>query len=542
MSMANLLGRRETPGPANHPKNHAPRWSFACCVSVAVPKPAPPPGAGPSGRAPAVSSYGGSGAAIPSPVSAAAGRGNGGSPMASPLRSTIVSSLTAKPRAWIDRLWVAVAERGRAHVEVPETTLAPLERARQLATALLSERGEASGAAVARELHAVLGDLGHDERLGFYRFLAAGFLPDEGRLRAAAEAYLAGPSPERAAQLAEAAEPSRQEVLRRMNLSPGGTAALVGIRKDVLARLRQEPALKPLDSDLRHLFASWFNRGCLDLRRRLGPDRRCFAFFHPALPGEPLIFVEVALVEGLAAAVQPLLARDRDEKAQRERAARADTAIFYSISNCQEGLRGVSFGNFLIKQVVEELKAELPHLARFSTLSPVPTFRRWLDQRATTEAPDLLHPAESAGLRAAGAAGPAADPADLLLSLLRREDWWEDAELVEALRRPLLRLCALYLTSSAGGAGPADPVARFHLGNGARLERINWLGNVARRGITEACGVMVNYLYDPEAIEANHEAFVRDGAVVRSPAIDALLAPPPPPAGAARARSTGRGR
>ena len=492
--------------------------------------------------------------------------------MASPLRSTIVSSLTAKPRAWIDRLWVAVAERGRAHVEVPETTLAPLERARQLATALLSERGEASGAAVARELHAVLGDLGHDERLGFYRFLAAGFLPDEGRLRAAAEAYLAGPSPERAAQLAEAAEPSRQEVLRRMNLSPGGTAALVGMRKDVLARLRQEPALKPLDGDLRHLFASWFNRGFLDLRRidwdtpaavleklieyeavhevqgwddlrrRLGPDRRCFAFFHPALPGEPLIFVEVALVEGLAAAVQPLLARDRDEKAQRERAARADTAIFYSISNCQEGLRGVSFGNFLIKQVVEELKAELPHLARFSTLSPVPTFRRWLEQRATTEAPDLLRPAESAGLRAAGAAGPAADPADLLLSLLRREDWWEDAELVEALRRPLLRLCALYLTSSAGGAGPADPVARFHLGNGARLERINWLGNVARRGITESCGVMVNYLYDPEAIEANHEAFVRDGAVVRSPAIDALLAPPPPPAGAARARSTGRGR
>src|SRR6266849_2246620 len=257
MSMANLLGRRKTPGPANHPKNHAPRWSFACCVSVAAPK--PPPGAGPSGRAPAVSSYGGSGAAIPSPVSAAAGRGNGGSPMASPLRSTIVSSLTAKPRAWIDRLWVAVAERGRAHVEVPETTLAPLERARQLATALLSERGEASGAAVARAQHA------------------------------------------------EAAEPSRQEVLRRMNLSPGGTAALVGMRKDVLARLRQEPALKPLDGDLRHLFASWFNRGFLDLRRidwdtpaavleklieyeavhevegwddlrrRLGPDRRCRA-------------------------------------------------------------------------------------------------------------------------------------------------------------------------------------------------------------------------------------------------------------------------
>jgi malonyl-CoA decarboxylase len=475
--------------------------------------------------------------------------------MASPLRSTIVSSLT-KPRSWIDRLWVAVAERGRAYIAVPSTTLAPLERARRLATALLSERGEASGAAVARELQAVLRGLGQDERLGFYRFLAAGFLPDERRLRAAAEAYLAQPSAERAALLAEAAEPARQELLRRMNMSMGGTAALVAMRKELLGRLRQEPALKPLDSDLRHLFASWFNRGFLelrridwetpasvleklieyeavhqvqgwdDLRRRLGPDRRCFAFFHPSLPGEPLIFVEVALVEGLATAVQPLLTRDRDEKAQRERTARADTAIFYSISNCQEGLRGVSFGNFLIKQVVEELKAELPHLTRFSTLSPVPSFRRWLEQRAASGGADLLRPEESAALRRAAPTDDA-DGGAALLSLLKGEAWWEDPEVVEALRRPLVRLCALHLTSPAGAGRATDPVARFHLGNGARLERINWLGNVAPRGITESFGLMVNYLYDPDTIEANHEVFARDGTVMRSPAIDALLAPAP---------------
>ena len=487
--------------------------------------------------------------------------------MALPLRSTIVSSLS-----WIDRLWDAVAERGRAYISVPATTLAPLERARQLATAILSERGEASGAAVARELHAVLRGLDRDERLGFYRFLAAGFLPDERRLRAAAEAYLAQPSAERAAQLAEAAEPSRQELLRRMNLSLGGTAALVAMRKEVLGQVRQDPTLKPLDSDLRHLFASWFNRGFLelrridwetpaavleklieyeavhevqgwdDLRRRLGPDRRCFAFFHPSLPGEPLIFVEVALVDGLAGAVQPLLARDRDEKAQRERAARADTAIFYSISNCQEGLRGVSFGNFLIKQVVEELKAELPHLIRFATLSPVPTFRRWLEQRATTEASSLLRSDESAALRALSGTEASDDPAALLLSLLRREDWPEDPELTKVLRPPLLRLCALHLTTSSGPAGPADPVARFHLGNGARLERINWLGNIAPRGIKESFGLMVNYLYDPEAIEANHEIFARDGTVVRSPSIDALLGPPATPPGAGRPRLLGRGR
>jgi len=485
--------------------------------------------------------------------------------MASPLRSTIVSSLS-KPRSWIDRLWVAVAERGRAYIAVPSTTLAPLERARRLATALLSERGEASGAAVARELHAVLRGLDPEERLGFYRFLAAGFLPDEGRLRAAAEAYLAQPSAERATLLAEAAEPARQELLRRMNMSMGGTAALVAMRKELLGRVRQEPALKALDSDLRHLFASWFNRGFLelrcidwetpasileklieyeavhevqgwdDLRRRLAPDRRCFAFFHPSLPGEPLIFVEVALVEGLATAVQPLLMRDRDEKAQRERADCADTAIFYSISNCQEGLRGVSFGNFLIKQVVEELKAELPHLTRFSTLSPVPSFRRWLEQRAASGVTDLLSADESAALRRAAGAADNDDAGAALLSLLKRDAWWEDRDVAEVLRRPLVRLCALHLTSPAGAGSATDPVARFHLGNGARLERINWLGNVAPRGIKEAFGIMVNYLYDPDAIEANHEAFARNGTVMRSSAIDALLAPSPAAVAAGRSR------
>jgi malonyl-CoA decarboxylase len=467
-----------------------------------------------------------------------------------------MASLAAKPRSWIDRLWVAVAERGRAYVAVPAATLAPLERAQRLATALLSERGEASGAAVACELHTQLRALRRDQRLDFYRFLAAGFLPDEQRLRAAAEAYLTQPSAERAAQLAEAAEPARQELLRRMNLSPGGTSALVAMRKEVLTRLREEPALKPLDGDLRHLFASWFNRGFLelrridwetpasvleklieyeavhqvqgwdDLRRRLGPDRRCFAFFHPSLPGEPLIFVEVALVEGLATAVQPLLLCDRDDKTQRERAQRADTAIFYSISNCQEGLRGVSFGNFLIKQVVEELKAELPYLERFATLSPVPSFRRWLKHQTGAGAVDLLRQEESAGLRRAVDGDAAAgDSVMLLQRLLQRDAWWEDRALSEALRRPLVRLCALHLTTRAGAAGTADPVARFHLGNGARLERINWLGNVAPRGIEESFGLMVNYLYDPETIEANHEAYARDGVVVRSPEIDALLAP-----------------
>jgi malonyl-CoA decarboxylase len=408
--------------------------------------------------------------------------------------------------------------------------LPPLDRAERLAEALLSERGEASGAVVARELHDSLRALGADDRLAFYRFLATGFAPKAKPLRAAAEAYLVEPTPEAAARLGEAADPPRQELLRRMNMSLGGTSALVAMRKELLAQLRDAPELKLLDADLKHLFASWFNRGFLelrridwqtpaavlekliayeavheiqgweDLRRRLAPDRRCFGFFHPALPGEPLIFVEVALVQGLATSVQPLLARDQDEEAASMRAARADTAIFYSISNCQDGLRGVSFGNFLIKHVVEELEAELPHLTRFSTLSPVPGFRRWLEKRLVADETDAVS-----------------------FAALKTDGWWQDAAISEVLRQPLMRLCASYLTERSGPKGPADPVARFHLGNGARLERVNWLGHAASRGIKESYGIMVNYLYDPDTIEANHEAFVHHGTVARSPEVDALL-------------------
>ncbi len=456
--------------------------------------------------------------------------------MASLPLSTAVRAITSEPRSWVERLWSSVADRGRSYADVlqPEAAKLPLDRAQNLATALLSERGEASGAAVARELQNAVRELAPQDQLAFYAFLAQNFVPLEGPLRTAAEAYLAEPTPGRAARLAEAAEPARQELLRRMNMAPGGTAGLVALRKDLLTHLRATPGLEPLDSDLRHLFASWFNRGFLDLRRidwqtpaavleklityeavhqiqgwedlrrRLAPDRRCFAFFHPALPGEPLIFVEVALTTGLASSVQPLLARDDDEAAQRERERAADTAIFYSISNCQDGLRGVSFGNFLIKQVVEELKAELPRLNCFSTLSPVPGFCRWLGKRV--------------------AAGQATEDADIV-ARLGAERWWDDAALADYLHEPITRLCATYLTTSADGRGPADPVARFHLGNGARLERVNWLGNVAPRGIEESYGIMVNYLYNPEQIEANHEAFVR-GAVVRSAEVDGLLAAP----------------
>jgi len=411
---------------------------------------------------------------------------------------------------------------------------APLCRAKQLAAKLLSQRGEASGALVARQLHDALRTLDATDRHNFQRYLATEFQPDNAALRAAANRYLTDSTADAAAALARAADPPRQELLRRMNIAPGGTGALIAMRSEIAARLRGEPDLKLLDADLQHLFASWFNRGFLelrridwqtpaavlekliaheavheikgwdDLRRRLAPDRRCFAFFHPALPGEPLIFVEVALVDGLAASMPPLLSLDTDEAAARAQALRADTAIFYSISNCQDGLRGVSFGNFLIKQVVEDLQAEFSQLKRFSTLSPAPGFRRWLTQQLAEETnPDVG-----------------------LAPELERDGWWRDPQQSEPLRAALMRHCATYLTRRPSPEERIDPVARFHLGNGARLERINWLGDASPRGLQESYGVMVNYLYDHDSIEDNHEAFARDGTIVRSPQVDALMQAP----------------
>src|SRR3979409_1029499 len=342
--------------------------------------------------------------------------------------------------------------------ERPTAATDQFSRAKQLAQSLLSERGEASGALLARELHGVLRGLDAGDRQGFQRYLATKFQPDTAALRVAAERYLADTTAEAAAALAQAADPPRQELLRRMNMAPGGTGTLIAMRSEITAHLRHEPELKLLDSDLKHLFASWFNRGFLelrridwqspaavlgklityeaghethewdDLRRRLAPDRRCFAFFHPALPDDPLIFVEVALVEGLAGAVQPLLVQDSDDDAARNRAARADTAIFYSISNCQDGLRGISFGNFLIKQVVEELKNELQHLTRFSTLSPVPGFRRWLTKRlASTN-----------------------DPAAALLARIETGAGRLDTPKIDDPLKPLImRFCAAYLMRHA---------------------------------------------------------------------------------------------
>ncbi len=464
---------------------------------------------------------------------------------------------SARPQTmlnWFERLWTSIAERGMSFAPIPLADIPSSERAKLLAASLLTERGEASGAALARELLLAIEALSPESYDEFLLHLSRNFQPQEAGIVEAARAYLDNPTPQAAAHLANAAEPPRQELLRRINMGPGGTAALVQMRARLPSLLPKNPEVALLDADLRHLFSSWFNRGFLDLRqidwqtpaavlekliayeavheiqgwddlrRRLAPDRRCFAFFHPALPGEPLIFVEVALVKGLAGNVEELLELDTDIATQRRRAMEADTAIFYSISNCQEGLRGISFGNFLIKQVVEDLRAELPGLKYFSTLSPVPGFARWL--KSQLDDPDSSQewpPRDVKALLDAAGESSGHDEKATLKAVLHDGSWRIRPEITAAVRPLLLHLCALYLTQSPKGTMRLDPVARFHLGNGARLERINWMGNLGERGLRESFGIMVNYLYDPGLIEANHEAFTRDGRVIYSAAISELI-------------------
>ena len=395
---------------------------------------------------------------------------------------------------------------------------------------LLTQRGEASGMALAREVVDLWKDLEDQEKLDFLFFLANEVCVDTDLVYEAVEAYQSKKTDEARRRLAAVLEAPRQELMRRINFAPGGTAAIVDMRKFLVARLREHPELKDVDLDIKHLLSSWFNRGFLevqeinwrtpavileklieyeavheiqgwdDLRRRLDQDRRCFAFFHPALPDEPLIFVEVALVKGLASAVQPLL----DQEEERLSETKADTAIFYSISNCQDGLKGISFGNFLIKQVVAELSAELPNLKHFSTLSPIPGFMKWF---AGTD----------------GAIGGLSEDRvkDVKKHLLDK-DWYRKKEIADQVREPLEQLVAHYLVNEKSRERPLDPVSRFHLGNGARLERINWLGDTSINGLKQSAGLLVNYYYSLKDIEKNHEAYANDKKVVASSAIQSL--------------------
>ena len=408
---------------------------------------------------------------------------------------------------------------------------------------LLSERGEANSMSIARQLVERIDALADDQLGDFFDYLSQQLGPDPAQVLQAAQAYAEQPNARHLIALTQAAEPPRQELLRRLNRTPGGTATLVRLRRKLLQRLPKRPELMALEADLLHLFSSWFNPGFLqmrrvdwnspakllekiihheavhaidgweDLRRRLQPDRRCFAFFHPQLPDEPLIFVEVALLPDMPPAIAPLI----DKASTPLPAERFRVAAFYSISNCEPGLRNVSLGNFLIKSVAEQLQRELPRIKTFCTLSPIPGFAAWLLAEPDFGALPKLRRQAAADFDEAREHLRTLCGGDL--AALQRAATHDklDPESTSA----LLTLCAAYLLHLSP-TPEGDPVARFHLDNGARLERLNAHGNMSAKGLKQSFGIMVNYLYDLEKIEASHEKF-KQGEVARSRAVHTVM-------------------
>ena len=400
---------------------------------------------------------------------------------------------------------------------------------RQLKDCAVGTGGEVSARSRAARLGETYLSLDAAGRHEFLRRIALDFGPDPAAVEAAHRAYQAAVGQpgqwDAEAALRAAMRSSRIRILTQFNALPQGVKFLVDLREDLLGFLEKDDELAVLDREMESRLTAWFDVGFLelqritwnspasllekliqyeavheirswsDLRNRLDSDRRLYAFFHPRMPQEPLIFVEVALTRTLSGNIQELL----DESAPVLDAGRADTAIFYSISNTQPGLRGVTFGNFLLKRVIDDLKRDYPQLKTFATLSPLPLFAAWLRQE-----PQVL-----AGL-------------GMDLAQLTSGEWARDKAASRRLRDPLEGLAARYLYLARKNGRPYDPVARFHLGNGARIERINWLADISPKGFSQACGLMVNYVYDPDEIESNVEAFVGEDRIAAAAAIRRL--------------------
>jgi malonyl-CoA decarboxylase len=454
-------------------------------------------------------------------------------------------TLTNLRSAWRD---IALSARGvltgSTRPDLPGEDASRLHQ--QMLSCLDGRGGGVTARARAADLGRTYFSLDPSGRERFLQLLAREFDVDHDAIKRCCEALIEASEPadriagERA--LRAALEPPRIILLRQFNALPEGVKFLVDRRAELLGLGQRDPLLSGLEEDLKRLLANWFDigflelkritwespaalleklmvyeavheiRGWTDLKNRLDADRRCFAFFHPRMPDEPLIFVEVALVSGMASDVHALL----DEAAPIGDPQTADAAIFYSISNCQRGLAGISFGDFLIKRVVDALAVELPRLKIFATLSPVPGFRSWLERQDRSAPDGLLLPAERTAIEALD---EEAAPTDIL-ALLNREAWPEDPRIAAVLREPLTRLCARYLLQERSSSGRSlDPVAHFHLSNGARVERLNWLGDVSAKGLQQSAGMMVNYLYRLGDIEANHEAYRGEGRVAASSAL-----------------------
>lgn len=408
-----------------------------------------------------------------------------------------------------------LARRRQNALEAPSSDL--LAKSKQL----IHHRGEASGLALACEVVEEYQALDDANRRLFFQALADDFSADSDAVLTAAESYKLDPSEANLAALSRAAEAPRIKLFRRMNMAPEATPVLVKMRGAMIQTLGVLPQLKVVETDLKHQFISWFNRGFLelrvidwntpasileriiqyesvhaiqgwnDLRARLSGNRMCFAFFHPAMPNDPLVFVEVALTEGVPDAISPLI----DQTKENDAAISPDTVVFYSISNCHPGLAGVSFGNFLIKQVVEEVGKRYSTMKRYVTLSPIPGFCRWLATQDT----------------------------GIDLEEMRSMAKTDTAKTADARRADLLTACAQYLVKERRNNLALDPVARFHLGNGASLHAIHWAADLSDKGLEQSAGLMVNYLYDLRSIEENHDSYFDQGEIATSRDVARLL-------------------
>jgi malonyl-CoA decarboxylase len=459
-----------------------------------------------------------------------------------------------EPPSWLNRIqnaWQEIAGSMSGGVRPDLSNQSDIRNLREQMQSCLDALG---GEVSARTRAASLGEtyLGLDSggRERFLQLMANSFELDEQVVADAIKAYQTADDKKRPMAeifLREALEPKRVRLLTQFNALPQGVKFLVDMRADLLKIYRKNPHLSAFERDFRQLLASWFDIGFLeleriswnhpasllekliayeavhrirgwdDLRNRLESDRRCFAFFHPRMPDEPLIFVQVALVNGLSGNVHTLL----DKNAPITESETADTAIFYSISNAQAGLGGVSFGGFLIKRVVDLLKLEFPGLKTFATLSPMPGLRRWLKESLESDEFEL----EESEIKSLKSIVDMSDQSADIERLLDSANWHRDEKVTEILEPILKRVAAEYLARAKrkDGIRALDPVANFHLTNGARIERLNWLADTSRNGLQQSGGMMVNYLYDLEKIEANHEAYSVDGGTVVSSAVKRLL-------------------
>ncbi|MES2626770.1 MAG: malonyl-CoA decarboxylase [Pseudomonadota bacterium] len=407
-----------------------------------------------------------------------------------------------------------------------------IEIVTNLCRTLLQLKGEASSVAIAEEILHLFKRASDEEKKQFFRYLYSELGADAAIVNKAITDYQSKASQLTLHSLALATESQRLELFRTLNTAPDGTMALIDMREDLYKLMAKEPEFNLLDQELLSLFRAWFNRGFLelrridwqtpalilekliqyesvhaitgwaDLRRRLESDRFCYGFFHPAIKDVPLIFVEVALTDAISNNIANLLQQDPPGSDP----VPADTAVFYSINNCLLGLRGVSFGNFLIKQVVEHLATAQPGITNFVTLSPIPGFMHWLksfDKLATLLTPDEVQ---------------------AVSTLLEAKSMRSVINSNSLLYKVLPRLCAYYLVKAKSREKPADPVARFHLGNGARLERINWMADSSDNGIAQSAGLMVNYVYDKQTLAMNHEAYEHQNKMIYSSGIQKLLA------------------